>query len=327
MGKYAVDGPSSKSVLHMQVTKTRELVSGCTARDIFAAVVFMKVAERESFQSVGKELGISRSAISKYIARLEGSLGVTLMNRTPRRISLTDAGSAFYANWLEISDAIAKAAEEVTGRDERPAGLLRVSVPSSLGETVLPRLISDLTDRWPDLRLNVHLGDQFVDVVGGGYDVVIRVAEKLVDSSLYARRIATTSRAVVASPGYLAGNGAPMHPRDLAEHTCIGRGAGGESSVTWSFMEKNDPVDVLVSCLYTADSDVALVAAARRGVGLAYLSEFVVASELRDGLLVKVLDSFCQGTPLGVYAIHPYKKCPAKVQVFVELIESYIGVP
>lgn len=290
------------------------------------AALFCHVAESLSFARAAEQLGMSRSAVSKRIAHLERRLGTSLINRTPRSISLTEAGTIFLEHCRHIQEAIERAQAAVQDQDRIPAGVLRLSIPTSLGAALMPSLIQEFLVEYPNIELMTHFSEPFVDVVAGGYDVVIRVARKLTDSSLLAQRLASTPRVLVASPGYLEKHGTPAHVRDLKRHSCLGLGFARDGAIQWRFVGPDGPIDVAVTYSFTANNDLALNLAACLGLGFLYIPEIEVAGEVARGRLKAVLPEFCQGADYGVYALYPQKHPPAKVRVFVEFVARQLKV-
>ena len=290
------------------------------------AILFCHVAESLSFSRAAEQLGMSRSAVSKRIAQLERNLGTNLINRTPRSISLTEAGRIFLDHCRQIEQAIERAQEAVQDQDRTPAGMLRFSIPTTLGAVLMPSMIQDFLVKYPDVELMTHFSEPFVDVVGGAYDVVIRIARKLTDSSLVAQRLASTPRVLVAAPQYLEAHGTPSHVRDLKRHRCLGLSFAPEGVIQWRFKGPQGPIDVPVTYAFTANNDLALNLAACLGLGFLYVPKIVVAGEIARNRLQVVLPEFCQGLDYGIYALYPQKQPPAKVQVFVEFVSERLKV-
>src|SRR3546814_515354 len=179
--------------------------------------VFARVVEAKSFSAAAAELGQSKSAVSKQVSRLEDRLGARLLNRTTRRLSLTEVGAAFYDRCRRIVAEAEEAELAVTRLSATPRGVLRINAPFSFGVLHLGPTLPDFMRRYPDLKVDLTLNDRFVDVVEEGYDVVLRIAW-LPDSSLVARRICDFRRVICAAPGYWDRRGRPAAPADLADH-------------------------------------------------------------------------------------------------------------
>ena len=288
--------------------------------------LFLKVAQTLSFKEAAEQLGMSRSAISKRVAMLEKELGTALVNRTPRSISLTEGGQIFARHCQDIDDSLERATQAVQRRDQVPSGILRTSLPTGLGAQLMPALMSDFNAQYPDIRMVAHFGEPFVDIVTGAYDVVIRVAERLTDSALMARRLATSPRLLVASPDYLEKQGTPVNVRDLSDHRCLGLGYRSATAGQWRFVEaRNAVVDVPVKYHFTSNNDLALILAACLGTGIFYTTEVLVQNELKRGRLVPVLPDVCRRIQMGVFAVYPQKQPAAKVRAFIDFVEGRIA--
>lgn len=282
--------------------------------------IFARVVEAESFREAAEQLRMARSSVSKRIGELEKELGVVLFNRSTRRISLTDAGQTLYQHWEMIASDVSDALASVRDFDQTPTGTLRVSVPSSLGAAFMPALMQKFLKCWPDLKMNLDFREQEVDVVGKGYDAVIRIATKLPDSRLTARRLVTTPQVLVASPGYLEQIDAPRCLKDLKDHQCLGLGYRAAQKMTWTFVSTATAVEVNLVPSFAANNDLALILAACLDGGILYTPRLLIESEIRLGRL-RVIDlDDARGEDCGIFAVYPQSKPPAKVKVFAEFV-------
>ena len=184
-------------------------------------LLFVRVAETSSFKEAARQLNISASQASKRIASIEDEHGARLFYRTSRNISLTSAGETLLEYYRRIYQMIEESRSAI-GQLSKPCGRLRFSVPTCLGAVLLPKLHAEFAIRYPQIQLDAHTSESFVDVVAGGYDVVIRVAQRLTDSTLIARRLATSPLVVAAAPDYLERQGTPVAVAELARHQCVG---------------------------------------------------------------------------------------------------------
>ena len=284
--------------------------------------VFNKVAETLSFTRAGEIIGMNRSAVSKRIARLENDLGVVLFNRSPRSISLTEAGHKFFHHTITLDHTINSAAEAIHDTHQRPSGVLSFTMPTSLAASLMPILMSEFRKNWPDVCLNVNTDERFVDIIGEGFDIAIRIAKKMSDSSLMARRLAITPEVLVAAPSYLAQRGTPTDVRELKNHTCL---TLMKRDVVWRFAGPNGPVEVPLNCTTTSNNDLSLVLIACLGGGIIRIPKLLIESELQRGYLTTLLDDFKSPDDYGVYAIYPNRNPPAKVRVFIEFVEEQLG--
>jgi len=293
--------------------------------DLTGIAVFTAVARHEGFTAAARALGLSKSTVSKQIARLEDRLGTRLFNRTTRRLSLTETGRAYFERCQRIVDEAEEAELAVTQLHAAPVGTLRVNAPVSFGQLHIAPLMAGFMARYPDLEIEIDLNDRRVDLIEEGVDLAIRVGE-LPDSSLVARRLAPCRFALVASPDYWARRGRPEHPRDLAEHDCLIytlRQRPGE----WPFTDPNNPgtpISVNVSGPLRANNGDLLMAAALGGKGVYHSPTFFCGKYLGENRLERALEDY----PAPETAIHavwpPNRHLSAKVRAFVDfLVEAY----
>lgn len=283
--------------------------------------IFGKVAATGSLNEAAKLLGISRSAVSKSVTRLESSLGVELLNRSTRKASLTEAGRKLYQHSLAVAEAVDNAIAAVSGADKVPEGNVSCSLPTSLGAALMPTIIREFRREWPNISLNLHFDERYVDLVGSSFDVAIRVAAKLEDSNLLSRRLGSTRQILVASPGYLEEHGTPGHVNDLPHHRCIGLGNAIRRRATWRFIGPDGPLEVSVERILTANNDMALILAACLDEGILSIPELFVVNELAQGRLREILPEFADPRSYGVFAVYPTRKPAAKVRVFIDFVE------
>ncbi|NVD99322.1 LysR family transcriptional regulator [Massilia sp. BJB1822] len=248
---------------------------------------FVRAAETLSYVAAGRQLGISASAVGKSVMRLEARLGVRLLQRSTRRIGLTDAGALFYERCQRIMADLGEAEAEMLHLMDAPRGKLRVSTPAVYYRVLLP-LLADFMQRYPEIELELDFNDRRVDVVADGFDVVVRSGE-LLDSGLTARRLSGYRHMIVAAPAYFARHGQPRAPADLLAHACLHYRFHGNGKLReWQV----GALAVLPGLPQTlvCNNIEALIGAALRGLGLAYLPDFLVKDYLRDGQLQAVLD-------------------------------------
>ena len=286
--------------------------------------VFKKVASTLSFTKAARQIGVSRSAVSKQVSRLEQDLGVVLINRTTRSVNLTEAGRTFDSNTSDIDTTIERAASLVRGADLSPHGTVSFALPSALGAALLPSLTTEFGARWPELRLHMRLDDSVQDMVATNLDLAIRISKRLSDSSLISRRLISTKRAFAASPGYLREQGTPSSPSDLIRHRCIGMGSAAKSGGTWKFRENDKTVAIQTTYAMSANNQLALILAACLGSGIISIPEICIAGELARGQL-QTIPSLIDPATLGVYALYPHRNAAAKVKVLVEFIEAMLA--
>ena len=292
--------------------------------DVNAYIVFAKVVEAESFTGAAALLGESKSAVSKQINRLEDSLGLRLLNRTTRRMSLTEAGRVFYERARRVAEEAEEARLALTQLQDSPRGVLRVNAPVSYGIEHLGPILPGFMALYPDLKVDVTLMDRHTDLVDEGVDVAIRIGV-LADSSLVARKIRSYRIIVVAAPSYWQRHGRPETPDGLAEHNCLTYAYtfGGRS---WRFAGRDGVVtDVVVKGVLTANNGEVLARAAVEGAGVVCLPEFICGPFLERGTLEAVLEDF-EADPIGVHAVYPHSRnLPTKVRVFIDYCVKILG--
>lgn len=286
--------------------------------------VFKKVAGTLSFTRAAREMGISRSAVSKQVTRLERSLGAMLFNRNTRKVNLTEAGRAFDSHTLNIDTTIEEAADLVRNSDLSPVGIVSVTMPSTLGAALMHPLVNELRKCWPELRLNMNLDDELRDLVAERFDLAIRISTRLPDSSLVAKRLATTRRILVASPQYLAEKGIPEQITDLKNYHCLGIASTSRISDAWSLEDRETREDFAVALSMSADSGLALLLAARLNSGIIFVPEICIAEDLANGQL-QVIPNIASPSSYGVYAVYPHRNAATKVKIVAEFIESMLA--
>jgi DNA-binding transcriptional LysR family regulator len=263
------------------------------------------VVDAGSFVGAADALNVSKAAVSRIVAELELRLGVRLLHRTTRRLSLTDEGEVFVARCRELLAGVDEAEAEITERSGQAAGVLKVSAPFSFGVLHLAPLWGPFMAAHPRLQLEVTLSDRFVDLVDEGFDVAIRIA-RLASSSLVSRRLSSTRMVLCASPRYLKLHGTPKQPADLADHTVIAYSllAAGD---TWDFEGPAGTVAVKVRPRMRTNSGDVCRAVALAHEGIVLQPAFLVEEDLRAGTLVEVMPGY-RSHELGVYAVYPSRK-------------------
>ncbi|MBB4304693.1 DNA-binding transcriptional LysR family regulator [Rhodobium orientis] len=285
--------------------------------------IFVQVVESGGFSAAARALGRSKALVSKYVRELEDELGVRLLNRTTRQLSLTEMGETYVREASEIIQKIEDLNGSLGERHGEPRGLLRVSAPRSFGELVLAEPIMEFLATEPQIRISLRFEDRYVDLVEEGIDVAIRISE-LADSSLVARRLAPMRNKIVAAPLLLDASGRPQHPKDLADLPCI-IDRNMRVPASWTFREDGKRFSVSVSGPAEVDSLIAVRAAALRGLGFASVPEFVARDDIASGALVEVLGGF-QSDDIGVYALYPHRRhLPGKVRAFIDFLAAWFG--
>lgn len=286
---------------------------------------FEAILRHGSFTAAARQLQVTPGAITRRLGALEARLGAKLLNRSTRRLSLTEEGRHYYAEVAPALAQILAAGERVHDRAAQPRGELRVSLPMNFGRLYVMPHLGEFLDRHPGIALDVQFEDRYVDLIGEGFDCAIRIGA-LADSRLVARRIAQTRRILVAAPAYLARRGAPTAPEQLGEHDCLHYTLFRDAP-SWEFHGRGEPLRIPVRGRLRANYGLPLVDAALRGDGILQTATFAVAAELASGRLVEVLPDWCL-LPIGIHAVYPGREYrPRKVEAFVSFVEGIIGAP
>ena len=285
--------------------------------------VFAKVVEARSFTAAAAELGMSKSAVSKQITRLEDRLGARLLNRTTRRLSLTETGAAFYDRCARVVAEAQQAELAVTRLQSEPHGTLRVNAPMTFGHLHIAPAIPDFLARYPEVRVDMTMNDRFVDLIDEGFDVAIRIA-RLTDSSLIARRLAPDRRILCGAPAYFAKHGEPRTPDDLAAHNCLSYAYVSDTD-QWQFIDGEGTRSISVRGNLRANNGDAIRQALLAGLGVAVLPSFIVGPDIQAGRFKEVLRDYLPNR-VSVYAVYPHScHLTAKVRVFVDFLADRFG--
>ncbi|HLV67357.1 MAG TPA: LysR family transcriptional regulator [Polyangiaceae bacterium] len=292
--------------------------------DLNEILVFTHVARTGSFTAAARELSMPKSTVSRKVAELERRLGARLLQRTTRRLSLTDVGRTYYLHASRVVAEIEEAELAVTRMQELPRGLLRVAAPMNFG--YLGPALAAFLDRYPEVELEIVCGDRIVDLVEEGFDVAIR-AGRLADSTLVARSLGSFRSYVVAAPQFLEKHGAPGAPEELERLDCLVFGAGADRA-TWRLQGKSETLHVNVRPRMVVNDFDFLVEAALGGVGIALLPVFRCVDAIRQKRLSRVLPDWCS-TDIPVHAVYPStRQLSPKVKAFLEhLVERFTPPP
>lgn len=267
-------------------------------------VAFAQTVKEGSFAEAARELGLTPSAVAKSVARLEAELGLRLLHRTTRQVSLTSDGHALYERCRRIVDEMESLRAEAEGVRGEPSGTLRLNAPTTFGKKVLVPLLAQLVARFPRLDLDLTFSDRYEDIVRGGFDAAVRVGQ-LADSTLVAHRFAAQQVLVCASPVYLAQHGKPATPDGLAAHRCmLFRMPSTGRARPWEFVVARRPTTFVPDSVVTMDDGEALAAAAVAGLGLAQVPHYMAQDDLHAGRLVEVLQAF-RGPPMPISLVYP----------------------
>jgi len=290
----------------------------------FGAIpVFVAVVNAGGFSAAAQILGISKSAVSKRITLLEEQLGVRLLHRTTRRLSLTEAGKRYFEHAVQALNAVHRADDAVAELQGEPKGLLRINTPMSFGRLHVAALMPKFLARYPEVEIDLVVDDRVIDIVASGVDVAIRVGT-LPDSTLIARKLAPCYHVLCASPDYIERYGRPATPDELSRHHCI-LFSYASSINEWTLIGECGTTTVNVSGRYQVNNSEILLTALRDGAGIGRLPTFVAGPDLKSGRLIVLCESY--HFPIdSIYAVVPEREyMPAKTRAFVDFTIEYLG--
>jgi len=290
---------------------------------LVSMAVFRKVAESGSFAAAARALNLSAPMATKHVARLEDWLGVRLLNRTTRRVTVTEAGTDFLGHCIEILDRLDEAEASASKTQSKPRGRLRINAPMSFGIRYLGEPIAQFLSLNPDVSVELTLNDRMVDMVEEGYDLLIRIG-RLSNSSYVARRLARSRLVVCAHPDYLARRGTPQIPEDLNEHECLVYSLSSSGDI-WGFTKGNQRRSIQVVPRLRANNGDVLGDAAMAGLGILRGPEFMHAEDILAGRLVEVLPDW-RPEEASIHALYASSRgLPAKVRAFIDFLVEYFA--
>lgn len=279
---------------------------------------FVHVVDAGSFVGAAEPLGVSKAAVSRHVGELEARLGVRLLHRTTRRLSLTEEGEVFYLRSKELLQGMDSAEAEIASRKGQAIGLLRVNVPVSFGILHLAEVWPAFKARHPKISFDVTLSDRVADLVEDGYDLAVRISD-LKDSSLVSRRLSSTRVVLCASPGYLKRHGTPTHPRELVDHQVLAYShwAGRDD---WTFDGPEGRVTVHTTPCIRANNGDTCRAGALADAGIILQPTFMVGPDIAAGALVELCPGY-RSSELGIYAVYGSRKHVApKVRLLIDFL-------
>lgn len=287
--------------------------------------VFVRVVEAGSFTAAADKLGLSQSAVSKCVNRLEERMGTRLLNRSTRKLSLTEAGAALHTHGLRALNEMEEAELEVARLQTEPRGLLRVNAPMSFGVLHIAPAVEEFLQRYPALTLDLQLNDRLVELVEEGFDCAVRI-KALGDSTLVAKKLAPCRQVVCASPEYLKQHGTPRSPEELSKHRCLVYTYRAKP-FEWEFAgPEGKRTRVTVSGRLHSNSGLANREAALRGCGVLIQPMFYVGDDLRAKRLVPLLTDYTPLPEINVYAVYPERRnLSPKVRAFVDFLHARFG--
>jgi DNA-binding transcriptional LysR family regulator len=295
--------------------------------DFEGLAIFAKVVEARSFAAAARDLKLSKATVSKAVSRLEAKLGTRLFNRTSRQLALTDAGRLLSSRATNLLHEAEAAENETLSQSVSPRGLVRLAAPMSFGLLAVAPLMPEFLKTYPDVQVDLHLSDQMVDVIGGGFDAVLRIAA-LPDSSLIARRLCSVETHLVAAPAYLKEHGRPKHPMGLSDHACLGY-AYLTTPDTWRFTHKNGETAIVhpANGPLRVNNGDAMLPALLAGLGIGALPDFILRDTLKDGRLECVLPDWSLPSSALHWVTPPGGPKPARIEVLGHFFAEKLSKP
>ena len=289
--------------------------------DLNEIVVFAKVVETRSFTAAAQQLGLPKSTVSRKVSQLEERLAARLLQRTTRKLSLTEIGQAYYERCQRIVADIAAAEQLVGDMQTTPRGLLKVTAPVDLGAFRLGEMTARFLAGHPDIHIHLDLSDRVIDLVDDGYELAIRFGP-LAESTLIARRLATASMGLYASSAYLAARGQPKEPDDLGDHDVLSFVPTARLA-TWTLHGPDGVTELTPSARMTSNNLLAIYEATRAGAGISFIPDFVLkCASVSD--LVPVLPGW-RSAPIEVFAVYPSgKNLAPKVRAYLDYIAEHL---
>ena len=286
-----------------------------------AMTVFTKVVEQGSFARAAERLNLSTSAVSRHIVDLETHLDARLLNRTTRKLSLTESGQAFFERCIQLLSDLEEAETLASASTAEPRGTLKLTCSINFGIRYLAPAIGAFQQRYPRAHFDVSLSDRFVDLVDEGLDLAVRIGEAG-NSNLIARKIGEMRLVCCASPAYLKRHGTPLHPQDLAAHNCLVY-AYMTTKNHWMFVDEGGrSIDVPIKGSVEANNGEMLIAIAEQDIGIVLEPDFSAGMALKAGTLVPILSTY-QPRPTNIYAVYPSRRhLSAKVRTFVDFLSE-----
>ena len=290
-------------------------------RSLDGIEAFLSVAKHRNFRRAAAELGVSPSAISQAVRTLETRIGAALFARTTRSVGLTEAGERFLARAKPAFEELVAAGNIASELGQRPAGLLRLSVPRSVVPILLEPVIASFCQAYPEVEVEIAASEELVDIAAEGFDAGVRMGQFIANDMVAVRLTQPLRFVVVCSPAYLSRIGRPLRPDDLRQHACLRLRRSNGSFALWSLNDKGRTVEIAVSGPLIANDFTTLLGAAVEGIGLAHVPEPIAAAAMKMGKLVQVLQKFATTTP-GVFLYYPSQRhVLPKLRAFIDHIK------
>lgn len=284
--------------------------------------LFVEVVKAKGFRKAGELLDIPSSTVSRRISELEKEIGLRLLNRTTRKIELTEAGQLYFERGQKIVNDARLAHEQLATMAAKPSGVLRISLSVEFGSVYLAPLIAEFANLYPDITFQLDLSPRRIDLITEPFDVAIRMGTQP-DSTLIARQIMSLPRYLYASSSYLEKYGEPTHPDDLPRHQCIKANMSQDS--IWPLFNGKERVEVVVDGRFSLNNISMIKSLAASGMGIAILTEKIASEDVRTGRLKQVLPDW-QMTPVPIYAMTETRLLPAKTQLFIEFLRVHLDL-
>ena len=281
-------------------------------------ILFITIVEQKSFTAAAKHFDITKSVVSKYITRLEKNMGVQLLRRSTRKLSLTEAGQALYDRCAHIKADLEEAEQAALNTHVKPRGSLRISSTMSFGNLHLVPAIAEFKRQHPEVKVELYLGEHYDDLIEHGLDLSIRIG-KLPDSNLAARKLTVRRMRACASPDYLKRHGRPKTPHDLHKHNCLlylNSPTGNE----WHFESPKGKQVIKINGDFASNNSQNLEAAAVAGIGIVFLPGYMMTKHIKQGKLISLFDDYCRKN-IEIHAVYPATRhLAAKVRVFIDFL-------
>ena len=283
--------------------------------------IFARVARTGNMSAAGREMSLSPAVVSKRVSLLEERLGTRLFQRTTRQLTLTETGEGYFKRVVDILSLVAEAEDFVSRRNDQPRGLLKVTAPTSFSRLHVAPYLPEFLSRYPEVELDFHLTDSFVDIIRDGFDLAIRIGE-LPDSSLVAKKLSPDNRVICAAPAYLERMGMPASIADLDHHNCLSAGAQDY----WRLDGPDGPHQLRVKGNIRSNSAEFIREALMMGLGLGLRPTWDIGAELKSGALKVVLPDYRGSQSMAIHAVYPCREfMPTTVNVFIEFLAELYG--